>query len=111
MHGLSFYTYTTGMDFPWDYSIIPDIPQLSPELTQTFPVYTQTSPDGNPWMPGLFTDIHWGPELTPDIPWRSPDGPIYPLTSPEVGRCLSGYRNIIFVLSLGKRENVLRNVT
>ena len=104
----------TGIDFPWDYSIIPDIPQSSPELTQTFRVYIQTSPDVNPWMPGLFPNIHWGipslhwlppeilwethvspedtltfpdghpwwPELPPDIPWRSPDGSIYPMTSP-----------------------------
>ena len=122
--------HTTGMYFHWDYSIIPDIPQLSPEFTQSFPVYTQTSPDGNPWTPGLLPDIHWGipslpwlhpeipwethvnpedtltfpdghpwwPELPPDIPWRPPDGPLYPLTSPEVWRCLSGLRNICFII-------------
>ena len=62
--------YMTRIDFPWDYSIIPDIPQLCLELTQTFPVYIQTSPDVNHWMPGLFPDIHWG---IPSLPWLPPD--------------------------------------
>ena len=58
--------YMAGIDFPWVYCIIPDIPQLCLELTQTFPVYTQTSPDCNHWMPGLFPNIHW---VIPSLPW------------------------------------------
>ena len=80
-------TVTTGIDLPWDYSIIPDIPQLSPELTQTLPVYTQTSPDSNPWMPGLFPDIHWGipslPWLPPEIFWETHVSPEDTLTFPD----------------------------
>ena len=83
---------TTGMDFPWDYSIIPDIPQLSHELTLTFPVYTQTSPDGNLWMPGLFPDIPWGipslPWLPPKMPWETNVSPVIPWCSPLMARTI-----------------------
>ena len=62
-------------------------PQLSPELTQKFPVYTPTSPDGDPWMPGLFPDIHWGiPSLLwlpTEIPWETHVNPEDTLTYPD----------------------------
>ena len=61
-------TCTTGMDFPRDYSKIPDIPKLSPKLTQIFPVYTQTSPE-----------VYL---VYPDYPLRCPEKPMSALRTP-----------------------------
>ena len=116
-----YYWITTGI------KIIPDIPHLSPELTQTFPVYAQTSPDmvthECPGYSPTPTEVYpvyadyplkypgkpmsalrkpWHSLMVipdcPNFPLTLPDGPLYPLTSPEVWRCLSGHRNICFII-------------
>ena len=45
--------FPLGLQYkPWH---LPLNPWTNPHIP-----YPQTSPDGNPWMPGLFPDIHWG---------------------------------------------------
>ena len=137
----SCWTVTTGMDFPRDYSNIPDISSyplnlprhslstprhplmVTPECTD----YSLTSPEVYPVYPDYPLRCPEKPMSALRTPWHPlmviPDGPNYPLSFPEGHlkslktpwhplRCEDAFLGTkIFVLSLRKRENVVRNVT